>query len=211
MPFFMKAECLSKMNQNGESIVWYNKAIEIDDEKVSIWNGKGIALYRLGNFVEARVCFERANFIDPQVPDYLLCAAETAILTGDLDLAINLARDVLNTTADQRAVNLSWGFGIIALFLQQKPKTAVETIDALVKYVRKKGMGNGKGGGRHGAEYDLCGLGKLINKRVTGATHTIVQLLFSYLHGSADIEQLALALTAESRVMTMEDILVEAP
>ncbi len=214
-PPYMKAECLSNLNRFEEAIAWYDKAIEIDDEDALIWNGKGNAYYHQENYVQARVCYECAYDIDPEAVYYLFGIIETAILTGDLDEALHLAREALETTDNTSNVVLSWGFSIIALFFQQKPLNAIETIDELIAYMRKVETQNriesGSSGSSAyaGADYDLCGMERVIGKRVTGATSKILQALLSYLKGETGIEQLAQACAEGSSAIAIEDVLVE--
>ncbi|MEX2684684.1 MAG: tetratricopeptide repeat protein [Candidatus Sigynarchaeota archaeon] len=213
-PLFMKAECLSNMNRYADAISWYDKAIEIDDEDALIWNGKGNAYYHLENYVQARVCFECARDIDPQISDYLFSIIKTAILTGDIDEAVGMARETLKSTENVRDVVLSWGFSILALFLGQKPLNAIESIDELVKYMREKetrSQIDAYSMGREvfaGVDYDLCGVEKLIHKRVSGASSKILQALLSYLKGDIDIEQLARVNAEESGAIAFDDVLM---
>jgi tetratricopeptide (TPR) repeat protein len=171
-PPYMKAECISNMSRYEEAIVWYDKAIDIDDEDALIWNGKGNAYYHLENYVQARVCFECAYDVDPQNVDYLFSIIETAILTDDFEDAVHTARDALQSNENVRTVVVSWGLSIIALFLQHKPLNAIETIGELVGYMRDVELQP-----RNeqifttsrmftGADYDLCGIEKVISKRV---------------------------------------------
>jgi tetratricopeptide (TPR) repeat protein len=218
-PHFMKAECLSNMHRYAEAITWYDKAIEIDDENALIWNGKGNAYYHNENYVQARVCFECAYDTDPQTTDYLFSVIETAILTGDIEDAVNMSREALNSTEDTRSVVLAWGFSIIALFLQQKPLNAIETLDELVQYMRDvearwtkvewRAQEGTKSLAFTGADFDLCGVEKVINKRVGGATSKILQALISYLNGDADVDQLGRVRAEESDAIALEDVVME--
>ncbi len=214
-PLFMKAECLTNLERHAEAITWYDKAIEVDDEDAMIWNGKGNAYYHLENYAQARVCFECAYDIDPETFAYLSSVIETAILTGDLGEAVEMAREALQSTEDTRKVVLSWGFSIIALFLDQKPLNAIETIDELVAYMRdvehrfRVEQNNEEARAFTGADYDLCGIEKVVTKRASGATFRILQALISYLKGEVDVEQLARASDEGSKAVTLEDVLVE--
>jgi hypothetical protein len=126
-----------------------------------------------------------------------------------------MARETLNSTENVRIVVLSWGFSIIALFLQQKPLNAIETIDELTGYMRDvesrplEEPDPTKGHVFTGADYDLCGIEKVISKRVRGATSKILQALILYLKGDADIEHIARANAEESDAIALEDVLVE--
>lgn len=208
-PLFMKGECLSNLGKHADSITWYDKAIEIDDENAMIWNGKGNALYHLDKFDQARICFECAYDLDPLTPDYLLSIIETALLTGDLDDAVNMGREALNATEDTRIVVLSWAFSIIAMFLQQKPLNALETIDELVQYMRDVEREYIPGEKFTGAEYDLCGIEKLVGARARGATRRVLQALLSYMKGTIDTSEIEKIRIEESDNILIDDILVE--
>lgn len=217
-PLFMKAECLSNLGRHAEAIPWYDKAIEVDDENALIWNGKGNAYYHMEDYAQARVCFECAYDVDPEEPDYLFSIIETAILIGDLGEAVTMAREALRSTDNPRDVVLAWGFSIVALFLDQKPLNALDTIDELVAYMRDKEFrfrveqGDEAARAFSGVGYDFCGVEAVASKQAGGATGRILQVLVSYLKGEADVEQLAKVSDEESDAISLEDVLrVEPP
>ena len=77
--FFKKAECLQGLKRYPESIEFYDKTLEIDEEDDMVWNGKGYSLFQLGEYGKAKLCFEVAADLVPENLEYRLSMAEMCI------------------------------------------------------------------------------------------------------------------------------------
>ena len=60
---------LFNLGRDEESLVCYDKALEIDPNNVNAWNNKGDALFDLGRYEESLVCYDKALEIDPNNVD----------------------------------------------------------------------------------------------------------------------------------------------
>lgn len=62
---------LFEQDQMEEALQAYDKAIELDPQFTSAWDGKGLALYGLGRYEEALQAFDKAIELDPQLENSL--------------------------------------------------------------------------------------------------------------------------------------------
>lgn len=67
--WFEEANNLSKGGSYEEAIVYYDKAIKINQSYAEAWNGKGLALAYQKNYEEALACYEKATDINPLYAD----------------------------------------------------------------------------------------------------------------------------------------------
>ena len=59
------------MKEHKKAIECFNKALEIDNNIPQIWNNKGVCLEEMGNFDEAKKCYEKAlELLPPEEPLY---------------------------------------------------------------------------------------------------------------------------------------------
>ena len=66
-----KGKALLADNKCNQSLKCFEKAIQLNPDKFGdAWNGMGMALSELKNFVEANKCFKRALSIDDENPEY---------------------------------------------------------------------------------------------------------------------------------------------
>jgi len=69
---YQKADYLSKLNRDLESIGFYDKVIELDSNYKEAYNGKGSCLHQLKMYNEAIIAFEKSIEIDPNYADSYL-------------------------------------------------------------------------------------------------------------------------------------------
>jgi tetratricopeptide (TPR) repeat protein len=56
----------AKIEDYGEAIKYFDKAVQLDPNNALAWIGKANALIEYGNDKEARKCLDRAKRIDPK-------------------------------------------------------------------------------------------------------------------------------------------------
>ena len=54
------------LNKSDEAITAFDKAIEINPQNLTAWNGKGLVLYKSNKYDEAITAFDKAIEINPQ-------------------------------------------------------------------------------------------------------------------------------------------------
>nr|MDO8114460.1 tetratricopeptide repeat protein [Candidatus Sigynarchaeota archaeon] len=221
-PLFFKAECLANLGQSetlspeesqkleSESITWYDKALDIDDENELIWNGKGNALYHLGDYTKARVCFECAYDIDPENIDYAFSITETCLLTGDFQEASNLAQDALDTAEGTDDVAVAWAFCILLFFLEKKLVNALDTLDQFIAYFQGIESDSDPDNDFRGVDYDFCGMEKAMVSSLSGASMEIVAGIINYLKGEISLDRLVEIQASEKDKVTFDDVHVKA-
>ena len=63
--FYKQAKVILKQGNISKSIEFFDSATNIDNNYVSAWNDKGVALMELGKFQDALKCFEQVIRLEP--------------------------------------------------------------------------------------------------------------------------------------------------
>ncbi len=197
-PYFGKAECLQKMEKYDASLYWYDKALEIDEDDDFAWNGKGFSYFHLGEYGQAKLCFEIAADLDPDNLDYLLSQIEMAVLLGDN--GSDLARRALSMAGNEDGgyMVVAWAFSIFALLLEDKIVNALDTLQEFMSNLRQIENDRNPENDFRGFDYDYCGIETATETHLRGAMKEVMVALTGYLKGSTPFS--TLEETVSSRV-----------
>lgn len=88
-----------KEGKNEEAIAAYNKVTDLNQDHISAWNNKGIAMYRLKRYEEAINCYDKAIEINPNHANAWYNKAKTLR---------DMAQSYLDKANDDRASAAKW-------------------------------------------------------------------------------------------------------
>ncbi|MFX0100307.1 MAG: tetratricopeptide repeat protein [Candidatus Hodarchaeota archaeon] len=186
---FKKAECLQRLERYKESIEFYDKALEIDEEDDMAWNGKGYSLFQLGEYGKAKLCFDVASDLVPENLEYRLSMAEMCILLEEYDEGWEISKDVLKDAKESIDIIVSWSFSLLALFLNTYIIEALTTLDELIGYIKIIETDPIPENDFRGADYDFSGISSIIKGRLKDASLDLMMDLVMYLKGEIGFEE----------------------
>ena len=63
--YYKQAMSFLEQRETKKALEFFDKSLEMDDQYLSAWNDKGVALLELKEYLQALDCFERVIILDP--------------------------------------------------------------------------------------------------------------------------------------------------